>query len=75
MGEGGRHLAIRVRQHGTVIRGVSFGRGEWAEELGRQKQPFNISFAPVINTFQGTSRVEIQLIDWKPAGEPMNTAV
>ena len=75
MGEGGRHLAIRVRQHGTVIRGVSFGRGEWAEELGRQQQPFNISFAPVINNFQGMSKVEIQLLDWKPAGEPMNVAV
>jgi len=72
MGEGGRHLAIRVRQHGTVIRGVSFGRGEWAEELARQTQPFNISFAPTINTFQGMTRVEIQLIDWKPAGEQLN---
>lgn len=72
MGEGGRHLAIRVRQHGTVIRGVSFGRGEWAEELAKQVKPFSISFAPNINTFQGMTRVEIQLIDWKPAGEPLN---
>lgn len=74
MGEGGRHLAIRVRQHGTVIRGVSFGRGEWAEELAKQDKPFSISFAPTINTFQGMTRVEIQLIDWKPAGEPLNPA-
>ncbi len=74
MGEGGRHLAIRVRQHGTVIRGVSFGRGEWAEELARQTQPFSISFAPTINTFQGMTRVEIQLIDWKPAGESLHGA-
>ncbi|MEY3456844.1 MAG: Single-stranded-DNA-specific exonuclease RecJ [Planctomycetota bacterium] len=75
MGEGGRHLAIRVRQHGTVIRGVCFGRGDWAEQLGKQTEPFSISFAPVINTFQGMTKVEIQLIDWKPAGEPMNVSV
>ena len=33
MGEGGRHLNIHVRQFGTRIRAIAFGRGEWAEEL------------------------------------------
>ncbi len=68
MGEGGRHLAIRVRQQGTVMRAVAFGRADWAEELAKVNGPLHISFAPTINNFQGISRVELQLHDWKPAG-------
>ncbi len=67
MGEGNRHLSARLRQHGTVMRAVAFGRGEWVEELAKQTAPFSICFAPTINTFQGYTKVEMQLIDWKPA--------
>ncbi len=66
MGEGDRHLSIRVRQNGTILRAIAFGRGEWAEELQTHRGPFAISFAPVISTFNGFNRVELQLIDWKP---------
>jgi single-stranded-DNA-specific exonuclease len=65
MGEGGRHLAIRVQQHNTVLRAVAFGRGEWAEELAAAKGPLSIGFAPVINSFRGFEKVELRLIDWK----------
>jgi len=68
MGEGGRHLSVRIRQQGTVMRAVAFGRAEWAEELAQVGGPLHISFQPNINTFQGISRVELQLIDWKPVG-------
>lgn len=68
MGEGARHLSVRIRQQGTVLRGVAFGRAEWAEELAKVGGPLHISFQPNINTFQGMNRVELQLIDWKPAG-------
>ena len=67
MGEGDRHLAIKVRQHGTTMRGVAFGRGEWAEELQAATGPISIAFAPVINTFRGFNKVELHLIDWKPS--------
>ncbi len=65
MGEGDRHLAIKVRQQGTTMRGVAFGRGEWAEELQATVGPISITFAPVINTFRGFNKVELHLIDWK----------
>jgi single-stranded-DNA-specific exonuclease len=65
MGEGDRHLAIKVRQQGTTMRGVAFGRGEWAEELQATTGPISITFAPVINTFRGFNKVELHLIDWK----------
>ncbi len=64
MGEGDRHLAIRVRQNRTAMRAVAFGRGEWAAELKATSRPLNVSFAPVINSFGGFDRVELQLIDW-----------
>jgi len=50
------------------MRAVAFGRAEWAEELAQVGGPLHISFQPNINTFQGISRVELQLIDWKPVG-------
>lgn len=67
MGEGDRHLAIKVRQQGTTIRGVAFGRGDWAEQLQATVGPISVTFAPVINTFNGFNKVELHLIDWKPA--------
>jgi len=67
MGEGNRHLSARIRQHSTVLRAVAFGRGEWVEELAKQSAPFSICFAPIVNSFQGFNKVELQLIDWKPA--------
>ena len=30
MGEGERHLDLRVRHYGKVMRAIAFGRGEWA---------------------------------------------
>ncbi len=66
MGDGDRHLAIKVRQHSTNLRAVAFGRGEWAAELAAITGPLSISFAPQINSFRGYERVELQLHDWQP---------
>ena len=30
IGDGGRHLQLRLRQHNVTLRGVAFGGGEWA---------------------------------------------
>ncbi len=66
MGEGDRHLAVRLKQNRTAMRAIAFGRGEWAEELKAVDGPLSVSFAPTINSFGGFDRVELQLIDWKP---------
>jgi single-stranded-DNA-specific exonuclease len=65
MGEGQRHLSLKVRQFGKTLRAVAFGRGEWAEELSAQTGPLSICFAPNINRFRGREDVELQLIDWQ----------
>jgi single-stranded-DNA-specific exonuclease len=66
MGEGERHLSLRVRHHNTTLRAVAFSRGEWAESIAGLGRPFSISFAPCINRFRGNESVELQLIDWQP---------
>ncbi|MBI1311792.1 single-stranded-DNA-specific exonuclease RecJ [bacterium] len=66
MGEGGRHLDLRVRHYGATMRAISFGQGEWAEEIAAVDGPISIVFAPSINRFRGRENVEMQLIDWKP---------
>ena len=68
MGDGDQHLALKLRQHRTVIRAVAFGRGEWAREIAAVDGPISVCFAPVINTFRGFERVELKLIDWNAAG-------
>jgi len=65
MGEGDRHLAIRVRQHNTTLRAIAFGRGEWAEQIAAAGGNISISFAPSINRFRGRESVELQLKDWR----------
>lgn len=66
IGEGERHLSLTVRQFGTTMRGVAFGKGEWADELAATNgAPLAICFQPTINTFRGQSNVEFQLVDWQ----------
>jgi single-stranded-DNA-specific exonuclease len=67
IGDGGRHVALRFRQHQIAVRGVAFGQGDWADELAGQAGPFDIAYRPVINHFRGRNSVELQLADWKPA--------
>lgn len=67
IGGGERHLAIQLVHHGVKIRGVAFGRGDWAEELEQTDGPLDIAYHPVINTFRGRSNVELHLVAWKPS--------
>lgn len=73
MGEGDRHLAVRLKQHKTFLRAVAFGRGEWAEELAAVNGPLSVSFVPQINDFRGFEKVELQLHDWKQPDSDLGT--
>jgi single-stranded-DNA-specific exonuclease len=68
IGAGGRHLSLRLAQHGVSLRAVAFGQAEWAEPMMALHRPFDIAFRPVINTFQGRQNVELHLVDWREAG-------
>lgn len=67
MGDGGRHLSLLLRHYGTTLRAVAFGRGEWAEEIGKVDGPIDVCFTAGINRFRGRENVELFLKDWRPA--------
>ena len=74
IGEGERHLSLRLRQYGTTLRAVAFGRGEWADEIDGAGGTISICFAPVINSFRGRVNVELHLIDWQPGSRLSKSA-
>jgi single-stranded-DNA-specific exonuclease len=65
MGSGDRHFSGRFQQHGTTLRGIAFGQGEWVAALHQHPGPIDIAFRAVINEFQGMRKVELQLVDWR----------
>ncbi len=65
MGEGERHLSLRLKHYGTVMRAVCFGAGDWADEIAAVGGPISVCFAPTINSFNGYEKVELRLIDWR----------
>ena len=69
MGEGERHLSLRLKHYGTVMRAVCFGAGDWADQIAAVGGPISVCFAPTINSFNGYENVELRLIDWR-ADEP-----
>ena len=66
MGEGERHLALRLAHYGETLRAISFGNAGWAEELVSHES-IAVCFQPQINAFRGRESVELRLLDWRPA--------
>jgi single-stranded-DNA-specific exonuclease len=65
MGEGEKHLQLKIVQHRTTLRGVAFGQGEWADELAAISAPLDIAYRPVINSYRDRHSVEVHLVDWR----------
>jgi single-stranded-DNA-specific exonuclease len=67
IGSTGRHLSLRLEQHGVALRAVAFGGGDWEQDLNEAAGPLAVAFKPVINNFRGRQTVEMQLADWRCA--------
>ncbi len=67
MGGGDRHLSVQLRQGSKVVRAVAFSAGDWCDDLNNTEGPIEIAYRPVINEFRGMRKVEIHLVDWRPA--------
>jgi single-stranded-DNA-specific exonuclease len=65
IGSTGRHLALRVEQHGVALRAVAFGGGDWEDDLASAGGPLAMAFKPVINNFRGRQSVEMHVTDWR----------
>ena len=68
MGNGEKHMSVKLVQNGVQIRAVAFGGAEWIPHLPPPGEPFNIAFKPKINEFRGRRTAEIELLDWRPNG-------
>lgn len=73
IGQSGKTLQLRLEQHGTTIRGVAFGGGEWLPHLPAPGEPFHVAFRPKINEFRGRRTAEVEVIDWRPHGVDVST--
>lgn len=73
IGADGRHLSLKLSQHGVTIRAVAFGGGLWADDLAALDRPFDVAFRPVINTFRGRRNVELHLVDWRAGNQTITT--
>ncbi len=60
------HLQLAVRQDRTVRKAIAFGWGAQADELAEHRR-LRLAFEPLINEWNGQRRVELRVIDWKPA--------
>ncbi|MGB7325332.1 MAG: single-stranded-DNA-specific exonuclease RecJ [Rubripirellula sp.] len=67
MGKTKAHLTVNLRQGTKIIRAVAFGASEWCDELNQTDGPIEIAYRPVINEFRGFRKVEIHIVDWRPA--------
>jgi single-stranded-DNA-specific exonuclease len=65
IGSTGRHLSVRLEQHGVSLRGVAFGGSDWEHDLATATGPLAVAFKPVINHFRGRQTVEMHLADWR----------
>jgi single-stranded-DNA-specific exonuclease len=71
LGAGGRHISLRLAQHGVSFRAVAFGGGDWLNDLTAVTGPINVAFRPVINTYQGRRNVELHLVDWQKSADSL----
>jgi single-stranded-DNA-specific exonuclease len=67
LGSGERHLSVQVKQDNFTFRAVAFGKADWLTSLQENANLVDVAYRPVINEFRGYKRVELQLIDWRPA--------
>ncbi|MFM8985666.1 MAG: single-stranded-DNA-specific exonuclease RecJ [Planctomycetia bacterium] len=72
IGASGKTLALQVVQHGAKMRGVAFNSAEWLPHLPPPGQPFHVAFRPKINEFRGRRSAELEIVDWRPDGMPVD---
>jgi len=66
VGQNGAHLQLSLRQGNVYRKAIAFGAGPQANDIGEQRQ-LRVAFEPIINEWNGQRKVELKVIDWKPA--------
>lgn len=63
LGREGQHAKFWVRQNGLELEAVWWGASDKPWPAGR----FDLAVVPQINTYRGRSRVQLRVLDWRPA--------
>ena len=66
VGQNGAHLNFTVRQQNTYRKAIAFGCGSQAAELAEHRR-LRVAFEPIMNEWNGQRKVELKVLDWKPA--------
>lgn len=66
VGKDGKHLKLMVRQGAHVREAIAFNRGSELEQIASGK-PLEIAFEPELNSWQGRTRLDLRVIDWREA--------
>jgi single-stranded-DNA-specific exonuclease len=66
VGNGGRHLSVRLRQQGRDLRAIAFGMAERTPEMMSAGGQCCVVFTPRINEWQGFRSVELEVRDFQP---------
>ena len=69
VGDGERHLSLRVKQNGKELRGIAFGMGDRVDELMSQGGQCCLAFTPRWNEWNGYKSVEIEVKDFQAGPE------
>lgn len=69
MGSDGQHFSAMFQQDGVALRGIAFGQGTWVDEMNQYGPHylFDIAFHVILNSFAGHTKVELQILDWRPS--------
>jgi single-stranded-DNA-specific exonuclease len=62
VGKNGEHLQLYLRQDGTLMKGIAFNAGSWAETLGAGSV-VDIAVEPTINEYMGRQSIEVAIKD------------
>jgi single-stranded-DNA-specific exonuclease len=65
VGDGERHVSLKVRQNGKTLRGVAFSMGDRVDELMSQGGQCCMAFTPRWNEWNGYKSVEIEVKDFQ----------
>jgi single-stranded-DNA-specific exonuclease len=66
VGKSGGHIQLSVRQNGDLRRAIAFHKADQAQAMADAGR-VRLAFEPIINEWNGNRRVELKVIDWKPA--------
>ena len=73
VGKNGEHLQLYLRQDGTLMKGIAFNAGVWADKL-EAGSVVDIAVEPTINDYMGRQSIEVEIKDLRLKGATDSTA-